>query len=653
MEQLRRLRGELITLAEVDITGDDRLHARYLERIPVLVLDGEEIANFFVDEADLRRRVGAAAPVASLGDESDRRPCAAERRRDGRTAVAGVATARLSRYLQVLTPRKMGKETISSHELSDYTHINSTQIRRDLSGFGKFGKRGVGYNVDSLVSAVHRRILRTAGQHDIALFGAGRLGQAIASSDIFADHGFRVVAIFDTDPAKVGTKVGAQTVRHIDDLKQLVEDEDIVVGVLAVPTAAAQGLADDLVAAGVKIIFNYSEALLQHHPRSPFTPAVPPPSTSSTRCTSTSPRVGAGPPAPIPTMTAIDLDAAEADRLVRRLHGRDRGGVGSAILDPATLDMVPRSRRSSRSAARTRSWPLPWPGSSSPRRSRSAPAAAWTSTTPSPASETYAGACSRSPTPRVWSSAPPAPPMGRLPHAAEHRRRALPAGRRRAPVRRAAQQHLQPARPRRHPGGRAGDGGHRPPARRVPTLLAVSANSPWVDGRDSGLHSVRTQTFTKSFPRCGIPDVFGSWAAYRDYVELLVATNSIVEYTQVWWSVRPHVSFGTVEVRICDVQATAAESDLVELIVACVAQTARDVDEGRPFDHPAARMIEENMWRAIRYGRDGNLLDLQRLCEQPVDGAVGRTLTWTAPVRQLSIAARSFPPTTAPSASAR
>lgn len=176
----------------------------------------------------------------------------------------------------------------------------------------------------------------------------------------------------------------------------------------------------------------------------------------------------------------------------------------------------------------------------------------------------------------------------------------------------------------------------------LPTLLAVSANSPWVDGRDSGLHSVRTQTFTKSFPRCGIPDVFGSWAAYRDYVELLVATNSIVEYTQVWWSVRPHVSFGTVEVRICDVQATAAESDaLVELIVACVAQTARDVDEGRPFDDPAARMIEENMWRAIRYGRDGNLLDLQRLCEQPVDGAVEDLLTWTAPVRaELSIAAQ-------------
>jgi len=173
----------------------------------------------------------------------------------------GVA-ARLSRYLQVLTQaKKMGKETISSQELSDYTHVNSTQIRRDLSGFGKFGKRGVGYNVEALVSQI-RKILRTAGQHNIALLGAGHLGKAIASSDIFADHGFRVVAIFDVDPEKVGSTVGNQLVRHTDELRQLVQDEDIVVGVLAVPTRAAQGLADELVEAGVKIIFNYSESLL-------------------------------------------------------------------------------------------------------------------------------------------------------------------------------------------------------------------------------------------------------------------------------------------------------------------------------------------------------------------------------------------------------
>ena len=180
----------------------------------------------------------------------------------------GVA-ARLSRYLQVLTQaKKMGKDTISSQELADYTHVNSTQIRRDLSGFGKFGKRGVGYNVDSLVSQI-RKILRTSGQHNIALFGAGHLGKAIASSDIFADHGFRVVAIFDTDARKIGEPVGERgqlQVRAYSDLEKVVEEEDIVVGVLAVPTDAAQAVADDLVEAGVKIIFNYSEALLQVPP---------------------------------------------------------------------------------------------------------------------------------------------------------------------------------------------------------------------------------------------------------------------------------------------------------------------------------------------------------------------------------------------------
>jgi redox-sensing transcriptional repressor len=177
----------------------------------------------------------------------------------------GVA-ARLSRYLQVLTQaKKMGKETISSQELSDYTHVNSTQIRRDLSGFGKFGKRGVGYNVDSLVGQI-RRILQTGGQHNIALFGAGHLGKAIASSDIFADHGFNVVAIFDADARKIGSKVGGQTVRNIAELDQVVDEEGIVVGVLAVPTTAAQPLADALVASGVRIIFNYSDALLDVPP---------------------------------------------------------------------------------------------------------------------------------------------------------------------------------------------------------------------------------------------------------------------------------------------------------------------------------------------------------------------------------------------------
>jgi redox-sensing transcriptional repressor len=184
----------------------------------------------------------------------------------GERLSLGVA-ARLSRYLQVLTQaKKMGKHTISSQELADYTHVNSTQIRRDLSGFGKFGKRGVGYNVDSLLSQI-RKILRTSGQHNIALFGAGHLGQAIAGSDIFADHGFRVVAIFDTDPSKIGRRVSdALVVRPYAELDRVVQDEDVVVGVLAVPTEAAQGVADDLVDAGVRIIFNYSEALLQVPP---------------------------------------------------------------------------------------------------------------------------------------------------------------------------------------------------------------------------------------------------------------------------------------------------------------------------------------------------------------------------------------------------
>src|SRR3979411_1644746 len=154
-------------------------------------------------------------------------PEAGEDERPGADRLSLGVAARLSRYLQVLTQaRKMGKETISSQELSDYTHVNSTQIRRDLSGFGKFGKRGVGYNIDSLVSQI-RKILRTAGQHNIALFGAGHLGIAIATSDIFADHGFRVVAVFDVDRDKVGAQIGPLTVRHNSELRTVVEDEDI------------------------------------------------------------------------------------------------------------------------------------------------------------------------------------------------------------------------------------------------------------------------------------------------------------------------------------------------------------------------------------------------------------------------------------------
>jgi redox-sensing transcriptional repressor len=176
--------------------------------------------------------------------------------------TVGVA-ARLSRYLQVLTQaKKMGKDRISSQEIADYTNINATQIRRDLSNFGKFGKRGVGYSIDGLLGEI-RKILRTQGQHNIALVGAGRLGQAIASSPIFAEHGINIAAIFDTDERKLGQEYGQSAVVDYRRLKDVVREKNIVVGVLAVPAAAAQQAADDLVDAGVRIIFNYSEALLE------------------------------------------------------------------------------------------------------------------------------------------------------------------------------------------------------------------------------------------------------------------------------------------------------------------------------------------------------------------------------------------------------
>jgi glutamate---cysteine ligase / carboxylate-amine ligase len=178
----------------------------------------------------------------------------------------------------------------------------------------------------------------------------------------------------------------------------------------------------------------------------------------------------------------------------------------------------------------------------------------------------------------------------------------------------------------------------------LPLLLAISANSPYLDGRDSGLHSARTQSFTKSFPRCGVPDAFGGWGAYREYIELLLRTQSIVEFTQVWWSVRPHFSFGTVEVRICDAQSTAQESEaLAALMFACIAQAARDLDEGVPHDELPPRLIEENMWRAIRYGLDGRLLDLRRQEEYPAREAIERLAAWTAPVRAEAGVELAFP----------
>ena len=168
----------------------------------------------------------------------------------------------------------------------------------------------------------------------------------------------------------------------------------------------------------------------------------------------------------------------------------------------------------------------------------------------------------------------------------------------------------------------------------MPELLAISANSPFLDGRHSGLHSARSQIFTKSFPRCGIPDAFGGWQAYADYIEFLVRTNSIVEFTQVWWSVRPHHSYGTVEMRICDAQTSGDHSTaLAGLITACVAQAALDVDDGVPFVDPPGRLLEENFWRAIRFGLDGKLIDLERAEEYPAAATLERLLAWTAPAR--------------------
>jgi carboxylate-amine ligase len=170
----------------------------------------------------------------------------------------------------------------------------------------------------------------------------------------------------------------------------------------------------------------------------------------------------------------------------------------------------------------------------------------------------------------------------------------------------------------------------------MPELLAVSANSPFLDRTDSGLASARTQIFTKSFPRCGIPDHFGSFNAYADYVDFLVRVNSIVEATQIWWSVRPHHSFGTVEMRICDAQTSGDDSlALAGLLIAAIAQAAMDEDEGVPYTAHAPRLVEENFWRAIRFGLDGKLIDLARAEEYPAAALPERLLDWTAPARDV------------------
>ena len=169
----------------------------------------------------------------------------------------------------------------------------------------------------------------------------------------------------------------------------------------------------------------------------------------------------------------------------------------------------------------------------------------------------------------------------------------------------------------------------------LPTLLAVSANSPLLDHRDTGLHSVRTQIFTRTFPRCGIHDPFGDWSTYADFVALLKATNSIVESTQLWWSVRPHHRFGTVEVRICDAQSRGEESfRLAGLMTACIAQAALDYDAGALPEPMRGREVEENLWRAIRYGMDGRMIDFASGTELATAAALEALLEWTAPARE-------------------
>jgi carboxylate-amine ligase len=168
----------------------------------------------------------------------------------------------------------------------------------------------------------------------------------------------------------------------------------------------------------------------------------------------------------------------------------------------------------------------------------------------------------------------------------------------------------------------------------LPALLAASANSPFLDRRDTGLHSVRTEIFTRTFPRCGVHEPFVDWSRYADFVGLLTDTGSIVEATQLWWSVRPHHAFGTVEVRICDAQTRGDESlELAALIAACVGQAALEYDERGYGELLSQRQVEENLWRAIRHGLDGELIDFERRETVPTRHALEQIVAWTEPAR--------------------
>lgn len=169
----------------------------------------------------------------------------------------------------------------------------------------------------------------------------------------------------------------------------------------------------------------------------------------------------------------------------------------------------------------------------------------------------------------------------------------------------------------------------------LPELLAVSASSPFAEAVDTGLHSARTQVFTRFFPRCGVPDVFASWDEYEAYVRFLYETGSVDEVTQLWWSVRPHLVFPTVEIRICDAQPSTSEAvSLMALAFSLTARVARAIDEGEELPAHPHRLIEENLWRAIRYGLSGELIDLERGDVVPARARIERLIEWVLPVAE-------------------
>jgi glutamate---cysteine ligase / carboxylate-amine ligase len=174
----------------------------------------------------------------------------------------------------------------------------------------------------------------------------------------------------------------------------------------------------------------------------------------------------------------------------------------------------------------------------------------------------------------------------------------------------------------------------------LPELLALSASSPFVENVNTGIHSARTQIFTRFFPRCGIPDVYGGWRGFEDYVRFLFDTGSITDHTEMWWSVRPHLAFPTVEIRICDAQPLEEEAiSIAALSYALTARLARAIDEGEPVLLPANRMIEENFWRAIRWGLSGELIDLRTQRVRPARAAIEELIEWVQPVaRELGAA---------------